>query len=834
MKKFSRNDALKAQKVVIRGGQFFRAIGLTLLLLSAFMLTSCGGDKGSSPGSGGSDADSSFLVFSITSPASNPAYTNNPADLSLSGTCKTGDSISIAGDLSASTKDCIANTFGFTLPGNGDGTYQYFVSKKDTEDAVAMIPFSLIRDSVRPGMVTITSPTSSPVVSSDETLLIWGTCENDTTVTLAEVDGGGSIITTQSTICAGKEYSFPVSKPGVANYRFTLTQEDLAGNTSLPMDQIWVQDPSVPATPMITAPFSTPFFSNSGPVSLSGTCLSTPAHTVTLKDWVSQSTTDPCTSNAYAFSLPEPAEDGVYTYRVSQTDNLVGLNSAETVFQWIYDTTPPQVPVIISPISPFTSPGPLVISGLCEEGATVYLLSNPGAAVLQSLPCVGGSFSFTVTEVSDGNYQFDISQTDKAGNDSPGIASFSWHRNSASTPPPILTFPGSNPFLSNGNTLALIGQCQEGFTVTLSGDIGDTTTCGGGFFSFTMNKSGEGTDGSYTLNVVQDDGLGGTVSDPVTLIWNRDITPPDLTVTGFPPNPNPSRENRFEFGSSEADSIFECNLDNSGFTTCTAPVIYFDLANGPPHTLEIRAKDLVGNVTPPKSFNWTQNAHHTVALYHLDDTDPLADSSLYTAGFETPLNADLPSAPGVAGMAEGRLFNGTTDFMSSPDNPKHAAFRSVMTVEAFVKFNSLPSKNMRMVIAGKTDGAIDQGWEFGLKSQGGSGSYTLYFDGSLDGVNTVTTKSARLNGVNSGQFYHVAVSWNKGEITFFFNGEPIGIKTLGSVGSASLWPSAEPLRLGSSNGAGNFLDGVMDEVRISQVVRYTSGFTPPKVPFIAD
>ncbi len=370
--------------------------------------------------------------------------------------------------------------------------------------------------------------------------------------------------------------------------------------------------------------------------------------------------------------------------------------------------------------------------------------------------------------------------------------------------------------------------------MTLSGDAAGTTTCAGGIFTFSIDKSGDGVDATYTLNLAQDDGLGGPVSDPVTLVWNRDITPPDLAVTGFPPNPNPSRESRFEFGSSDVDSIFECDLDNAGFTTCTTPASYFDLANGPPHTLEIRAKDLAGNVTPPHLFNWTQNAHHTVVLYHLDDVDPLADSSLYTAGFESPLNADLLSAPGAVGMAEGRLFNGTTDFMSSPDNAKHAAFRSVMTVEAFVKFNSMPPKNERMAIASKTDGAIDQGWAFGLKSQGGSGSYTLYFDGSLDGVTTVTAKSARLNGVNSGQFYHVAVTWNKGEIAFFFDGEPVGIKTLGNVGSASLWPSAEPLRFGTSNGAGNFLDGVMDEVCISQVVRYTTGFTPPTAPFIAD
>ncbi len=412
---------------------------MPLLLSSAFMLASCGGDGNSPAGSGGSGAGSSFPVFSITSPASNPAYTNSLANRDLSGTCKTGDSISIAGDLSASTIDCVADTFSFTLPGKSDGTYQYFVSSSDTEGAVSMIPFSLVRDSVMPGTVTITSPTFSPVVSSDESLLIWGTCENGATVIVEEVDAGGTPVASQSKVCASTVYSLTVNRPGVANYRFNLTQQDRAGNTSLAVVQDWVQDTSVPATPMITAPSGTPFFSNAGPVSLSGTCLSSPPHTVTLKDWISQATTDPCTANAYAFTLPEPAADGVYTYRVSQADDIAGLDSAETVFQWIYDTTPPPAPVIISPYSPFTSPGPLAISGLCEEGATVDLLTNPGAVVLQTATCSGGSFTFTASEAGDGAYTYDIAQTDKAGNPSPGAASLQWNRDSGAVPPPTIT-----------------------------------------------------------------------------------------------------------------------------------------------------------------------------------------------------------------------------------------------------------------------------------------------------------------------------------------------------------------------------------------------------------
>lgn len=226
--------------------------------------------------------------------------------------------------------------------------------------------------------------------------------------------------------------------------------------------------------------------------------------------------------------------------------------------------------------------------------------------------------------------------------------------------------------------------------------------------------------------------------------------------------------------------------------------------------------------------------HHTLMLYHLDDVDPLADSSLYTGEFEAPLDVDLHSALGAEGMAQGRLFNGTADFMSSPDNPKHFASQMFMTVEAFVKFNALPPKNTKMTIAGKTDGAIDHGWEFGLISQGGKRNYFLYFDGNPDRESAEVIKSEKLDGVISEQFYHVAVTWDQGVISFFFDGEWVGSKIVDSAGSVTLWPSVEPLRLGTSNGAGDFLDGVMDEVRISQVVRYSNSFTPPTSPFIAD
>ena len=813
-----------------------RRAALGLLLLAAFiLLAGCGGDDSSSKkakkgGGGGAPP----AVFSVTTPANNPAYTNSGADITLSGGCVDGDTVAIAGDISPASVTCAGGAYSFTLPGAADATYQYFVSNTDALANVTVINFSLIRDSVAPAVVSITSPISSPVVSSDADLLIWGTCENDAVVTLDEVDGGGAVLASQSTVCAGTVYSLSVNRPGTANYKFLLTQVDQAGNASLSLDQLWVQDNSVPATPVITSPAGTPYYSNAAPLIVSGTCTDTSAHTVTLDDGGASPPTQSCAAASFSFNLGTPAGDGNYTNLITQADDIALLDSAAAVFQWVYDTTPPADPVILSPASPFTAPDPLFLSGSCEEGDGVDLLTNPGGVVLQSTTCSGGSFVFTVSEGSDGVYTYDVSQSDLAGNASLGVATLIWTRNSAAVPPPTITSQAVNPYLSNGNTLNLFGACLTGYTVTLGGDASATTTCAGGVYTFSIDKSADVVDLSYTFNVTQDDGIGGPVSDPVSLVWNRDITPPVLTVSFSPLDPNPSKESRFEFSASEPGSTFQCNLNGAGTTSCASPASYFGLPSGPVNSFDIQAVDLAGNLTAVQSFSWTQNANDAVLLYHLDDADPLADSSLYAGVFDNPLAADLVSATGVAGFGEGRLFDGVSDFMSAPDNAKHASLQSLMTVEAFVKFNALPPNGSKMSFVSKNDGLSDIGWEFGIKPQGGSGKYTLYFEGSLDGVTLSATKSARLNAVNLGQFYHVAVTWNLGLVTYYFDGVQVGQKTIGTLGAAVLWDSTQPLRLGSGNGGDGFLDGVMDEVRVSQTERYLAGFTPPAAPFVAD
>ena len=83
-----------------------------------------------------------------------------------------------------------------------------------------------------------------------------------------------------------------------------------------------------------------------------------------------------------------------------------------------------------------------------------------------------------------------------------------------------------------------------------------------------------------------------------------DLVPPDTKIYAAP-MPTHNLPVSFSFQSSEADSTFECKLDDGTFSSCTSPLEYTDLTDGS-HTFEVRAKDASGNIDPtPDSFTWT-------------------------------------------------------------------------------------------------------------------------------------------------------------------------------------------------------------------------------------
>jgi hypothetical protein len=135
------------------------------------------------------------------------------------------------------------------------------------------------------------------------------------------------------------------------------------------------------------------------------------------------------------------------------------------------------------------------------------------------------------------------------------------------------------------------------------------------------------------------------------------------------------------------------------------------------------------------------------------------------------------------------------------------AHASAVTVEFWIR----PAASlMEAIIVNQADD--DNGWSFELNS--GRPSFWIAAERGWQ----VARHSTRLV---AGTWYHVAATYDDGAVRVFVNGQPGIASTLG----AGLRVAGD-LRFGGIPGYGRFA-GSLDDVRISQVVRYTAQFAPP-------
>jgi hypothetical protein len=438
-----------------------------------------------------------------------------------------------------------------------------------------------------------------------------------------------------------------------------------------------------------------------------------------------------------------------------------------------------------------------------------------------------------VVKAVDGTYNFTVNQTDKAGNVS-GDAILQWVRDSNVTPSPVITTPNITNYASNTSNLTISGTCITGDTITISGNVTSnevtspagalTQPCVNSSFSYTLSKT---LDGTYAFSFKQTS-VGQGDSGPVPLNWTRDTTPPDTTLSSTPSDPNLMVDAIFSFSSADTTATFECQFDTGAYAACASPMTFSSVSQGA-HTFHVRAKDSVGNMDlTPASYSWTQMSYKTIALYHFTSGNSLQDSSLFPSPYTNNLT-DSTSTTTVAGkFTDGQNFNSaSSQFLSRAHNASLAALNSIMTFEAQIKVSSLPSNGTYQVLASKSGAGGNAGWEVRIKRQGSN--YFLTFHGSTDGTAVTEVKSTSF-ALDTTSFHHVAVTWNKGAVKFYFDGVSKGSGTIGVSGSATLFANAAALRLGRSetmNATIGYFSGVMDEVRLSQVLRWSATFTAP-------
>ena len=787
----------------------------------------------------------------ISLPTTNPYYSNGNL-ITMTGACENLASVHISGAASA-TITCSSNSYSVSLSKSSDGNYSYSVMQTDVAGNNSNSNTQTwIRDTLAPATVTLTNPSSNPFVSGDTNLSLSGSCETyGQTVTLSSASG-----TSTATCSPVNTYNFSISKSTDGTYNYTITQTDFAGNTSSAYNFQWTRDTSIPFTPMISVPSASVFYSNANTITITASCDSSLTPSVAVVnlsgDVIAGEVTSPagslsqnCTSSPVTFVVQKTI-DGNFNFYVNQDNPNAATTSANSSVQWVRDTVAPSAPIITNPsASPFTAPGNLTLAGNCETNSTLNLTGSDA----QSQTCSpSGTYSFAIIKSLDATYDFNLSQTDLAGNLST-TTSQQWIRDSNSVPPPTITSPATTPYKSNSTTLTMTGVCNTGYLVTLGGsgvtasDVISpanslTQICSGGLYSYSLLKT---TDGTYSLTLKQT--FNAIDSSLTNFSWILDTTPPTTTITSAPSATNLTITATFSFSANESGSTFQCKTDSGSYSSCTSPKIYTGLTNGN-HTFYVIATDTAGNISTEQAYAWTQAAYNAIALYHLNSTGPTIDSSSYTqaAGYNNTLTASgtpANDATGVypSGSASSRSFGTGINYFSTDNNTQDLG-NSTMTIEGFVKLSATigTTGNYYTLISKTGSASPDYGWELRLKKATNS-KYALDFVGSLTGTAAGTTVSSTNFSLSTGTWYYFAATWNKGTVNFYLGTTATsrGSKTIGTVGSAILATTAAPLRLGSNatsgSGASLWLAGSLDEVRFSQVVRTVS---KPTTEYTAD
>lgn len=527
----------------------------------------------------------------ISSPVATP-YFSKIDNLTIAGTCTTGFTVTLGGDASQN-QICSSGSFSFAILQSVEDNYDYTITQTNLVGVNSgAASFNWTLDKTAPVAPLVTIPATTPISNSSASITLSGNCESGATVNIT-----GSYA--NSSLCAAGSFSFSHTPAGDGTYNYSITQTDRAANTSASTARQWTRDTSIPATPTITAPASSPHLSTNGSLPIAGTC--TAGLTVSLSGDATDSQT--CTGGGtYSFVVNKGA-DGTYNFAIVQ-QNAVGTNSAAANQQWILDSSAPAVPVILVPAAtPYLSGASvLTISGSCESNATVKLRGDDS----QDFVCAASAFSFTVNKGLDGTYNFTVKQQDPAGNQS-GDVTQQWTRDASVPDSPTINAPVDSPYFASANNLTISGDCTDGLTVELSGSATQSQVCAASVYSFAIINS---TEGSFSYSLLQRS-LAGVPSGSVTQDWTLDKTAPAAPTITLPAS-TPYLSNAVTLsisGACESDAIVSISGSHSGSTTCAASSYSFTHSPGADgvYNYTISQTDLAGNSSGNQALQWTRD-----------------------------------------------------------------------------------------------------------------------------------------------------------------------------------------------------------------------------------
>lgn len=195
-------------------------------------------------------------------------------------------------------------------------------------------------------------------------------------------------------------------------------------------------------------------------------------------------------------------------------------------------------------------------------------------------------------------------------------------------------------------------------------------------------------------------------------------------------------------------------------------------------------------------------------------TDSSSNAHVVTANADAKLNTGNKKF-GTASL----ILDGTGDYLSVPDSAQWT-FSGDFTIEMWIRPDSV-SGNMEL-ISHATD--ANNHWRLRVTSGG-----ALQWVVTSAAVNIVSMVSSNSLITAGGSFRHIAVVRNGNSWAIYLDGVSVATTT----DSDAIPNFAGPLLIGCGFGTTNPFVGRIDELRISNVARWTAGFSPPVAPYLS-
>ena len=250
-----------------------------------------------------------------------------------------------------------------------------------------------------------------------------------------------------------------------------------------------------------------------------------------------------------------------------------------------------------------------------------------------------------------------------------------------------------------------------------------------------------------------------------------------------------------------------------------------------------RVARYTGTFTP--STTAFKDDKDTVLLMHMDGgggIDP--DTNLPTLPGEGTYFFDdsvdalfYDSATGIPTNKSMISFDGTGDYLTSPDSTEWDVFESgsVFTLEAWVKYSSIPTSSTYNDWFCQQEDASN-GWRFGYDGTTGTGGLWIWMKSGGSTVVDYIGNSSTAYKISDGMWHHVAMTKSGSAIKAYLD----GVEVISATDADSdTFAAVLGVGGGSVTAAAN-LNGNMDQVRISDNIRYGAAFTPTTTPFTAD